>query len=91
MDRTELERKSSRELHDLAVGRAVERFDVAFLWRLLKAAPIAEAAAGHTDEAESDVMSLKNQITDAVSAGEESKVADALRPLYIDYLVEHET
>lgn len=88
MDRAELEKKSSRELHDLAVGHAVEHFDVAFLWRLLKAAPIAEAAAGHTDEAESDVISLKNQITDAVSAGDESGVADALRPLYIDYLVE---
>ncbi len=89
MDRTELEGKSSQELHDMAVRHAVDHFDVAFLWRLLKAAPVAEAAAGHLDEAESDVMSLKNQITDAVSAGEESEVADALRPLYIEYLEQH--
>ena len=89
MDRAELEAKSSKELHDMAVHRAVQHMDARFLWQLLKAVPVAEASVGHMDEAESDVMSLQNQLTDAFSAGDESEVADALRPMYLDYLVRH--
>jgi hypothetical protein len=89
MDRAELEAKSSKELHDMAVHRAVQHMDARFLWQLLKAVPVAEASVGHTDEAESDVLSLQNQLTDAFSAGDESEVADALRPMYLDYLERH--
>ncbi|MDQ3619006.1 MAG: hypothetical protein M3391_02625 [Actinomycetota bacterium] len=89
MDKSELEAKSSKELHDMAVRRAVQHVDARFLWRLLKAVPVAEASIGHTDEAESDVLSLQNQITDAFSAGDESGVADALRPMYLEYLEQH--
>ena len=53
--RDELDRLSSRELHDRAVRRALHHLDVEFLWELLRAIPAAEA----------------------------------LRPLYLDYLVKH--
>ncbi|MDQ3987485.1 MAG: hypothetical protein M3280_13435 [Actinomycetota bacterium] len=84
--RSDLEKLSSEELHDRAVKRAVTHVDVGFLWSLVKAVPVAEAAAGHLDEAEADVMSLASLITDVVTSGDEPEVADALRPLYIDYL-----
>jgi hypothetical protein len=86
MDPAELEKLSSEELHDRAVKRAVRHADVGFLWRLVKAVPVAEAAAGHVKEADADVLSLSSLITDVVTSGDEPEVADALRPLYIEYL-----
>jgi hypothetical protein len=88
MERAELERLSSEELHDRAIKRAVHHADVGFLWRLIKAVPVAEASAGHIDEAEADVVSLSSLITDVVTSGDEPEVRDALRPFYLDYLSE---
>lgn len=81
----DLETLSSKELYSRAVDRAVRHLDVGFLWRLLKAIPAAEAAAGHPDQAEADVSHLSAMLNEFAHAGE-SEVADALRPLYIDYL-----
>jgi hypothetical protein len=81
----DLENLTSKELHDRAVERAVHRLDVAFLWRLLRAIPAAEAAAGHPDQAEADVSHLSAIINELVHSGD-GEVADALRPLYIEYL-----
>jgi hypothetical protein len=44
--RDELDALSSRELHDLAVRRALHHVDVEFLWELLRAIPAAEASEG---------------------------------------------
>ncbi len=85
-DMTEdLESLTSRELHDRAVDHAVRHLDVGFLWRLLRAIPAAEAAIGHTDQAEADVSHLSAMLNELAHAGE-GEVADALRPLYLDYL-----
>ena len=84
--RDELEQLSSDELHDRAVHHAVTHLDVGFLWRLIKAVPVAEAAAGHLNEAEADVVSLSSLLTDVVTSGDEPAVTDALRPLYLEYL-----
>src|SRR5262249_25682264 len=62
----DLENLTSKELHDRAVGRAVHRLDVAFLWRLLRAIPAAEAATGHPDQAEADVSHLSAIINELV-------------------------
>ena len=90
MTRDELEALSSRELHDLAVRRALRHVDVEFLWELLRAIPAAEASEGHADEAGRDVTHLSVLIDDAVGSGE-GDVAEALRPLYLDYLEKHGT
>jgi hypothetical protein len=86
--RDELDALSSRELHDLAVRRALHHVDVEFLWELLRAIPAAEASEGHPAEAGRDVTHLSVLIDDAIDSGE-GDVAEALRPLYIDYLVKH--
>lgn len=88
MTRDELNALSSRELHDLAVRRALRHLDVEFLWELLRAIPAAEAAEGRTVEAGRDVNHLSVLIDDAIDSGE-GDVAEALRPLYIDYLTKH--
>jgi hypothetical protein len=86
--RDELDALSSRELHNLAVRRALHHVDVEFLWQLLRAIPAAEASEGHTSEAGRDVTHLSVLIDDAIDAGD-GDVAEALRPLYLDYLVKH--
>ena len=88
--RAELEGLSSQELHDRALHHALTHVDVAFLWRVIKAVPVAEAAAGHLNEAEADVVSLTSLITDVVTSGDEKALTDALRPLYLDYLADKE-
>jgi hypothetical protein len=85
---TDLESLSSRELHDRAVRHALHHADVAFLWRLLRAIPAAEEIEGETTESEADAVKVSSLIADAVGSGE-GKIADALRPLYIDYLTRH--
>jgi hypothetical protein len=87
----ELSELPSKELHDRAVRLAEHRLDVGFLWRLVKAIPVAEAAAGNLREAQADVgvadlVPLLHDLTHA----DEGELADALRPLYIDYLATHE-
>jgi hypothetical protein len=85
---TDVNALSSRELHDLAVRRARHHLDLAFLWELLRALPAGEALAGRPEHARADAMKLSSLIADAADAGD-SDVADALRPLYLDYLRKH--
>jgi hypothetical protein len=88
--RDELEKLSSRELHDLAVRRALHHVDVEFLWELLRAIPAAEASEGHDEEAGRDITKVTSLIDDAIGSGK-GDVAEALRPIYIDYLAKHST
>lgn len=81
----DLEELTSKELHDRAVEHAVRHLDVRFLWRLLRAIPAAEAATGHADQAGADVSHLSAILNELIHSGG-GEVADALRPLYIDYL-----
>ena len=83
-----LDALTSKELHDLAVRRALHHVDVPFFVRLMRALPVAEAAAGEIDEAEADAMTLRAHLDDVTDAGE-GEVAELLRPFYVDYLREH--
>ena len=86
--RDELDALSSRELHDRAVRRALHHADVAFLWELLRAIPAAEASEGHDIEAGRDITKVTALLADAIDSGK-GEVAEALRPLYLDYLEKH--
>jgi len=83
-----LEALSSQELHDRAVHRAVRHLDIGFLWQLLREIPEGEAVAGHADQTAADVTQLSAMIDDAFGH-ENPDVADALRPIYLDYLEKH--
>jgi hypothetical protein len=87
-DADNLDLLSSRELHDLAVHRALRHLDVKFLWDLLRELPAGEAAAGRTDLATADALHLSTLISDAIDSGE-GEVAESLRPFYLDYLRGH--
>ena len=86
--RTELERLSTKDLHDRAMQLARDRTDVGFLWELLKALPVAEAAIGDQDRSKVDILRPLALINDFFDA-DEGELGEALRPLYLDYLEEH--
>lgn len=87
--RSDYEALSSRELHDLAMRRAFHHLDVGFLWELLRAIPAAEAIEGNLGRTGEDMYRISGLISDALESGE-GETAEALRPLYIDYLVKHD-
>jgi hypothetical protein len=88
MDRAELEKLPTRDLHDRAMQVARHRADVRFLWEVARSLPVAEAASGDLRRSGADVVSLSSLISDFVHSGE-GEVGEALRPLYVDYLAEH--
>jgi hypothetical protein len=62
--------------------------DFGFLWTLLREIPAAEAIEGNPGRSGADMYRISALITDALGSGE-GKTADALRPLYLDYLEKH--
>jgi hypothetical protein len=85
---TDLDSLSSRELHDLAVRRALRHGDVAFFWDVLRAIPAAETLEGDVREAGEDLTKVSALLSDALTLGE-GNLAEELRPLYLDYLRKH--
>jgi hypothetical protein len=85
---TDLESLSSRELHDLAVRRALHHADLGFFWELLRAIPAAETLEGDVREAGEDLTKVSSLLSDALTLGE-GNLGEELRPLYIDYLIKH--
>jgi hypothetical protein len=85
---TDLDSLSSRELHDRAVRRALHHADVGFFWELLRSIPAAETLEGDMREAGEDLTKVSALLSDALTAGE-GDLADALRPVYLDYLRKH--
>ena len=83
-----LDALSSKELHDLAVRRAKRHLDIRFFYRLEKVLPVAEAAAGETEDVDAGVLRLSAHLDDVADAGQ-GEVADLLRPFYLEYLREH--
>lgn len=88
-DREALEGLSAAELHDRATRLAWRRLDVGFLWHLLSTIPEARAAVGDEDRSEIDILRPLALLNDLVDA-DRGELAEGLRPLYLDYLVEHE-
>jgi hypothetical protein len=86
--REQLEALPTKALHDLAMETARKHTDVAFLWRLVKALPAAEEIAGDDERAKTDIVRPIALINDFLYDAGEGALGEALRPLYIDYLVE---
>jgi hypothetical protein len=86
--REELQALSTKELHDRAIEVAKHHTDVAFLWRLVKALPVAEEVTGDDERAKTDILRPIALINDFLYDSGEGALGEALRPLYVDYLVE---
>ncbi len=87
--RDQLEALSSKELHDRAVSRAERHLDVGFFYHLLQTLPAAEAATGDLAQSSADIFTLRGLIQ-GLGEADEGALADALRPFYIDYLLDHQ-
>jgi hypothetical protein len=83
-----LERLSSAELHDLAVDHAKHHLNVKFFWNLMKVLPAAEAGAGAVGDADYDIQTMRGHIDDVTESGR-GEVAELLRPIYLEYLHDH--
>jgi hypothetical protein len=83
----DLDQLSSTELHDRAIDLAKRRLDVRFFWKLFESIPEARAVAGQTGAVEADIRHASSWLLDYRNAGGE--LDEALRPVYIDYLLEH--
>ena len=86
---TDLDALSSRELHDMAMRHALRHGGVHFLWELLRALPAAAEIEGDPEEARRDLTQVSALIDDALGSGKGAE-AEALRPLYLDYLRKHQ-
>jgi hypothetical protein len=84
--REELEALSTPELYDRATRYARRHADVGFFWRVLKALPAAEATV-NLEEGESEVQSIWAHLNDLKTA-REGPVADQLREMYIEYVLD---
>lgn len=84
----DLEKLSTKELHDRALHRAEKHLDVRFFWSLLEMIPAAESASGDVGEAEFDSQVARGQISDALHSGD-GKLGEAMRPVFIAYLRKH--
>jgi len=72
----------------MAIHRALRHGDVRFLWDLLRVLPAAAELEGDPEEAGRDLTQVHALLADAIGSGEGAE-ADALRPLYLDYLKKH--
>jgi hypothetical protein len=88
--RDELEAMPIKDLHDLAIGTARKHVDVGFLWSLVKALPVAEEMTGDDQRSKVDVMRPLALINDFLYDSDSGKLGEALRPLYVDYLLSKE-
>jgi hypothetical protein len=86
--REELEAMPIKELHDRAMETARKHVDVGFLWEVVKALPVAEEVIGDDQRSKVDILRPLALINDFLYDSDSGAVGEALRPLYVDYLVE---
>lgn len=82
-----LDRLTSQELHDRAFQHAKHHLNAKFFWRVLEAIPAANASQGDVSDADGEVSHPSLQVANAVR--DDPKLTDALRPIYIEYLLKH--
>jgi hypothetical protein len=85
--RDELEAMPIKELHDRAMETARKHLDVGWLWDVVKALPVAEEAIGDDQRSKVDIMRPLALINDFLYDTDSGRLGEALRPMYVDYLL----
>jgi hypothetical protein len=83
----QLDQLSSEELRQRAFKLAVRRRDVKFFWGLLEMIPAGEGAEGRPVKLANDVESSRTWLSDFLRPA--PPIQEAMRPIFIDYLVRH--
>jgi hypothetical protein len=85
--REELEGLPIKDLHDRAMETARRHLDVGWLWDVVKALPVAEEAIGDDQRSKVDIMRPLALINDFLYDADSGQLGEALRPMYVDYLL----
>jgi hypothetical protein len=85
--RDELEALPIKDLHDRAMEAARKHLDVGFLWDVVKALPVAEEAIGDDQRSKVDIMRPLALINDFLYDTDSGQLGEALRPMYVEYLL----
>jgi hypothetical protein len=85
--RDELEAMPIKDLHDRAMETARRHLDVGWLWDVVKALPVAEEAIGEDQRSKVDIMRPLALINDFLYDTDSGRLGEALRPMYVDYLL----
>lgn len=88
--RAELEALPTKDLYDRTIALAKRRLDVGFFWDLLKALPVAEEVIGDDERSKTDVRRPLALLNDLLYDADSGPLGEALRPMYVDYLLEHD-
>jgi hypothetical protein len=88
--REALEALATKELHDRAIDAAKHSLDVGFIWDLLRALPVAEEVAGDDQRSKTDIFRPLALLNDLLYDSDSGEVGEALRPMYVEYLLEKE-
>jgi hypothetical protein len=84
--RAELDRLTTRELHDRAMETAKHHLDIGFVWDLVKALPVAEEVVGDDQRSKTDIVRPLALLNDLLYGSGDGSLGEALRPMYLDYL-----
>jgi hypothetical protein len=85
----ELEAMTTKDLHELTLDVAKRRLDVGFVWDLVKALPVAEEIVDDDQRSKIDIMRPTAMLNDLLYDSGEGDLGEALRPMYIEYLLKH--
>jgi len=85
--REELDALPIKELHDRAMETARKHLDVGFLWEVVKALPVAEEVTGDDQRSKVDIVRPLALINDFLYDTDSGALGEALRPMYVDYLL----
>ncbi len=88
--REELEALPTKELYDRTIGTAKRRWKGSQDWDLLKALPVAEEVIGEDQRSKSDIHRPLALLNDLLYDADSGPLGEALRPMYVDYLLQHE-
>ncbi|GAA3765842.1 hypothetical protein [Salinactinospora qingdaonensis] len=86
----ELAQLSTEELRERATALAKRRWDVGFFWELIRSIPTAEVMADRPKAGEAGIAQASGLFNELLAARRgDSRLHEALRPIYIDYLSKH--
>ena len=85
--REDLEKMTSGDLHDRAIGTAKIERDLDWLQHLLLSIPAAEGELGDLEDSGMDMAGTVSAINGYARA--DRNLPDILRAQYVDYLLEH--
>jgi hypothetical protein len=88
IDGADLDRFTTSQLHDRAIGFAKANGDLDWLWGLLRSIPAAEGQVGEIEDSGMDIAATVSAINSYLRA--DLELSEILRSRYIGYILEQQ-